>query len=126
MNTRDGTVRRLVDVKGGIHYKVASVAFDAATGTIFYSDDNLAFRDLMAVDVKTGASRMLLKNARIGDLAFNAVDRTLWGIEISDGIAYWSASPTRTTTGFGSTRSRTKPYPTTSTCRPTGSSCRRR
>ncbi len=88
VNTRDGTVRRLVDVKGGIHYKVASVAFDAATGTIFYSDDNLAFRDLMAVDVKTGASRMLLKNARIGDLAFNAVDRTLWGIEISDGIAY--------------------------------------
>jgi hypothetical protein len=88
VNTRDGTVRRLADIKRGIHYKVAAFAYDAATGTAFFTNDNVAMRDLLAVDVKTGATRMLLENSRIGDLAFNPVDRSLWGVEYRDGLAY--------------------------------------
>ena len=88
IDTRTGAVRRLADIKRAMLYKVASFAFDAWTGTAFYTNDNLALRDLMAVDVKTGESRMLLKDARVGELAFNPVDRTLWGIEHRDGIAH--------------------------------------
>ncbi|MBK7332240.1 MAG: hypothetical protein IPI87_07610 [Betaproteobacteria bacterium] len=88
VNTRDGTVKRLADIKRGVHYKVASFAYDAATGTVFFTNDNITYRDLMAVDVKTGETRMLLEDARVGDLAFNPIDRALWGIEYSDGIAY--------------------------------------
>ena len=88
IDTRTGTVRRLADIKRAMLYKVASFAFDAGSGTAFYTNDNLALRDLMAVDVKSGETRMLLRDARVGELAFNPVDRTLWGIEHRDGIAH--------------------------------------
>ena len=87
LNTRDGTVRRLADIKRPMHYRVASFAFDPASGTAFYTDDNLALRDLMAVDVKTGEVRMLMEDARIGELAFNKTDRSLLGVRHADGIA---------------------------------------
>src|SRR5258707_11541954 len=41
----------------------------------------------MAVDVKTGAIRMLLEDARIGEIAFNPIDRSLMGVRHMNGIA---------------------------------------
>jgi len=87
LNTRDGTHRRLADIKRAMLYRVASFAYDPATGTAFYTNDNQAFRDLMAVDVKTGESRMLLEDARIGEIVFNPVDRSLMGVRHANGIA---------------------------------------
>jgi len=87
LNPRDGTRKRLADIKRAMLYRVASVAWDPASGTLFYTNDNLAFRDLMAVDVKTGESRMLLENARVGEIVFNPVDRSLMGVRHANGIA---------------------------------------
>jgi hypothetical protein len=87
INTKDGTHRRLADIKRAMLYRVASFAFDPAAGTAFYTNDNLALRDLMAVDVRTGESRMLLEDARIGEIVFNPVDRSLLGIRHNNGIA---------------------------------------
>jgi len=87
LNTRDGTLRRLADVKKGVLFRVASTAFDPGTGTFFFTNDNLTFRDLMAVDVKTGEERELIKDARIGEIAFNPVDRSLMGIRHWSGVA---------------------------------------
>src|ERR1700722_17406099 len=44
-------------------------------------------RDLLAVDVKSGKQRMLLKRARIGEIAFNLADRSLLGVRHTDGLA---------------------------------------
>ncbi len=41
----------------------------------------------MAVDVKTGEERMLLEDARIGEIAFNPVDRSLIGVRHAFGVA---------------------------------------
>jgi hypothetical protein len=87
LNTRDGTHRRLADIKRAMLYRVASFAYDPASGTAFYTNDNLAWRDLMAVDVRTGESRMLLQDARIGEMVFNPVDRSLMGVRHTNGIA---------------------------------------
>ena len=83
----DGRVQRLVDVKGPMKYLVTSTAFDSQSRTFFYTADNVAYRDLMALDLKSGSSRMLLKDARIGDLAFNPVDRSLLGVRHENGYA---------------------------------------
>jgi hypothetical protein len=80
LDTRDGSMRRLADIKGAQHYMVASFAYDPQSGTAFYTNDNNALRDLMAVDVRTGEVRMLLENASIGELAFDPVDRSLVGV----------------------------------------------
>ena len=41
----------------------------------------------MAVDVKTGEERMLLEDARIGEIVFNPVDRSLLGVRHNNGVA---------------------------------------
>ena len=87
MSIDDGKISNLVDVKGPMLYSVTSLAFDAESQTLFYTSDNYAFRDVMAIDLKTGESRMLLKDVRIGGLVFNKSDRSLWGVRHLNGIA---------------------------------------
>ena len=82
-----GEVRRLEDVKGPMVYRVASVAFDNETDTIFYTTDNYAYRDLMMLDRKTGEANMLLRDARIGEIVFNSQDKSLWGVRHLNGYA---------------------------------------
>ncbi len=53
---------------------------------MFYTADNAAYRDLIAVDTTTRQQRTLLKDARIGDLSLNRSDRSLWGIRTFNGI----------------------------------------
>jgi hypothetical protein len=86
IDVASGRVDRIVDIKGPSIYTVTSLAYDPDTQTIFYTADNGAWRDLMRVDAATGRSRMLLKDARIGDLAFNRADRSIWGIRHLNGI----------------------------------------
>ena len=64
LNTRDGTVRHLADIKRAMMYQVTSFAYDPTTGTAFYTNDNLAFRDLMAVDVRHGQDRACCSRMR--------------------------------------------------------------
>ena len=86
ISLEDGSVERLVDIKGPVLYTVTSLAYDPESRTLFYTTDNNAFRDIVALDPATRKTRVLLKDARIGDLAFNAADRSLWGIRHLSGI----------------------------------------
>jgi hypothetical protein len=81
-----GAVEKIADIKGPSIYTVTSLAYDPAARRIFYTADNGSYRDLMAVDPATGRTRMLMKDARIGDLAFNRSDNSLWGIRHLNGI----------------------------------------
>ncbi|MGH8190893.1 MAG: YncE family protein [Rhodanobacteraceae bacterium] len=85
LSLKDGTILHVVDVKGAIQYLVTSTAYDPATHTLFYTQNNTDYRDLMEVDIPTGKVRMLQKGARIGDLAFDAADRSLWGLRTANG-----------------------------------------
>ena len=85
LSLRDGTARRLTDIKGPMEYRVTSTAYDPASKSLFYTADNHDFRDLMVTDVATGKTRRLLEDARIGDLAFDQSDRSLWGLRHQNG-----------------------------------------
>jgi hypothetical protein len=103
LNTRDGSMRRLADVKRAMLYRVTSFAFDPSSGTAFFTNDNkgyLSFRDLMAVDVQTGEERMLIENARVGEIAVNPVDRSLMGVRHENGLASLVRVPTPYNTGY--------------------------
>ena len=47
----DGRVEHLQDIKQPRIYTVTSLAYDPATRTLFYTADNTAYRDLIALDV---------------------------------------------------------------------------
>jgi hypothetical protein len=83
----DGSFDRIEDIKGPMLYTVTSPALDPDSRTLFYTTDNTNYRDVVALDVDTGKSKILLKDARIGHLALNPVDKSLWGVRHLNGIA---------------------------------------
>jgi len=90
LNTRDGTMRHLADIKRAMLYRVTSFAYDPASGTAFFTNDNrgyLSFRDLMAVDVHTGEEKMLIENGRVGEIVVNPADQALFGVRHENGLA---------------------------------------
>jgi hypothetical protein len=87
ISLEDGSIRALEDIKGPALFRVTSLAWDPGSRTLFYTADNIAFRDIIALDVDSGKSRTLLEDARIGELAFNPGDRSLWGVRHLNGLS---------------------------------------
>ncbi|HVZ69409.1 MAG TPA: hypothetical protein VG891_08085 [Rhizomicrobium sp.] len=86
LSLKDGHVRTLTNIKGPELYKVTSLAFDRDKGIVYYTTDNYAQRDLMQLDVSTGETKMLVRDGRVGDLAVNPADHTVWGIRHLNGL----------------------------------------
>lgn len=86
LSRRDGNLTQLAEIKGSRGYTVTSLAFDPQTETLFFTSNNLTtFRNLEALNLRTGKTRMLLHAGRIGDLVFNPADRSLWGLRFVNG-----------------------------------------
>ena len=86
LDVRTGKVERICEVPTPAMYYVSWLAYDPSSGTVFYTTDNARrWRDLRAVNVDTGESRLLSKNCRTGDLAFNRADGSVWGIQHHEG-----------------------------------------
>jgi hypothetical protein len=86
ISLEDGSVEKLRDVKLPSMYVVTSLAWDPDTRTLFFTDDNSEYRDVVALDPGTKETRVLLRDARVGDLAFDRRDRSLWGIRHLNGV----------------------------------------
>ena len=82
----DRTERHITDIKGAMLFKVTSLAYDPATRRAWYTTDNYDLRDLMEVNFDDGKPRMLIKDARIGDLVFDASNQLLWGLRHQNGF----------------------------------------
>ncbi len=87
LSLRDGAMRNLGDLKDTILYKVTSLAWDSRARTLFFATDNHALRDVYSLGVDSGEQKLLLKDARIGELVFNPADSSLLGVRHQNGIA---------------------------------------
>jgi hypothetical protein len=85
LDLKTGKIERLKDVKGPALFNVTSLAYDEENDLLFYTTDHSSMRDLNSYNLKTGVSKLLQKNSRIGDLAFNKVDKSLWGVRHLNG-----------------------------------------
>ena len=86
ISRRDGSVTQLAEIRGPKGYTVTSLAFDRQTETLFFTTNNVTtYRNLEALDPRTGKTRMLMHGGRIGDLVFNPTDRSLWGLRLISG-----------------------------------------
>ncbi len=83
----DGTVEPIREVKGPVLFTVTSLAYDPKRHLLFYTTDNAEHRDIRSLDPQSGESKLLLKDARIGDLVFDRSTQALWGIRHLWGIA---------------------------------------
>ena len=82
----DGGLQRIVPIKGPVIYSVTSLAWDPDARTLFYTTDNGSYRDLVQLDPSSGRTRVLQKDARIGDIVFSKNDRALWGVRHLNGF----------------------------------------
>ena len=87
ISAKTGGIERLVDIKGPLIYTVTSLVWNPSDRHLYYTTDNGAHRDLVRLDPATGRTRTLQKDFRVGDLAYNAADRSLWGIRHLNGLA---------------------------------------
>ncbi len=86
ISMEDGSVEKLRDVRQPSKYTVTSLAWDPDSRSIFYTADNDDYRDLVTLDPKTRKTRLLIKDARVGDLAWSRQDHVLWGIRVYNGV----------------------------------------
>jgi hypothetical protein len=82
----DGSLEKILDVKQPSIYTVTSLTYDPFDKVIYYTTDNSRYRDLRALDPQKGKSRVVKKDLRVGDLAFDRSDRAIWGIRHLNGI----------------------------------------
>ncbi len=88
IDTDSWDMETIAEVATPALYYVTSLAYDAESRTAFFTTDNSRqWRDINAVDLATGEVRVLGRNLRIGDLAFNRKDRSLWGVQHHNGLS---------------------------------------
>jgi len=93
LDLKTGELDPICEVKGPTLYSVTSLAWHPAANALFYTSDNQRWRDLNIVDIKTGRCQRLIKDGRIGDLAYNRIDSTLWGVRHFNGFSTLVAIP---------------------------------
>jgi hypothetical protein len=81
-----GAVERLATIKGPVKFTVTSLARDPESGTLFFTTDNAAWRDLVALDPATKRTTRLMRDVRIGDLVFDRATGVIWGIREVGGL----------------------------------------
>lgn len=87
IDIRDGKLRKIRNIKGPALFYVTSLAYDSDSQILFYTTDNNGWRDLNSINLKTGHSRLLLKDGRVGDLTFCKADQSIWGVRHFNGIS---------------------------------------
>lgn len=87
IDLRTGQYTRIAPIIAAGGLSVTSLAFDPRTRTVFFTTNNNDWRHLQALDLATGRTRMLQRDSRLGDLVFNAADRSLWGVRHDNGLS---------------------------------------
>lgn len=88
IDLESGRIHKICNVASPGLYYVTSLVYNSSTDEIYFTTHNSAqWRGLNAVDLSTGKCRVLMKKARIGDLALNGADESIWGVRHHDGYS---------------------------------------
>ncbi|MAU64030.1 MAG: hypothetical protein CMC38_06805 [Flavobacteriaceae bacterium] len=87
IDLKSGKIKRLQDVKGPTLFNVTSLTYDEKNDLLFYTTDNDDKRDLNSYNLKNGKSKLLQEDFRVGDLAFNRSDESIWGVKHMNGVS---------------------------------------
>ncbi len=87
INIETGKLTNFSEVMGAAGLYVTSLAWDPASRTFFYTTNNANWRNLVSLNLVTGRTEVLMRDARVGDLVFDAADSSLWGVRHDNGFS---------------------------------------
>ncbi len=87
IDPESGVAARLHNIEGAALFYVSSLAFDPQERKLFFTSNNNEWRDLHVYDLSTGKAARMIENFRGGDLAFDRVSRSLWGVRHVNGLS---------------------------------------
>lgn len=87
INVATGKLRNIREVMGASGLYVTSLAYDPASRRFFYTTSNANWRNLVSLNLESGRHEVLIKDARVGDLAFDRADSSLWGVRHDNGFS---------------------------------------
>lgn len=82
-----GKKRKICNIKAASTYYTTSLAWDKEEDKLFFTSDNYYRRDLNVVDIQSGKTTRIFTDLRAGELAFNKIDKSLWGVRHENGIS---------------------------------------
>jgi len=87
LDLRTGKIRKIAVLDSPMLYTVTFLAYDPEKKQIFFTEQNSKYRSLVQVDVVSGKKKTLIQFSRTSNLAYNPVDRSLWGVRHDNGYA---------------------------------------
>jgi hypothetical protein len=87
INVETGKLTNIREVMGAAGLYVTSLAYDPASRTLFYTTNNANWRNLVSLHLASGRYEVLMRDARVGDLAFDPADSSLWGVRHDNGFS---------------------------------------
>ena len=87
LDLESGKLSQLTDIKGAALFYVTSLTFDKENDILYFTTDNDSWRDLNSYNIVTKETKLLQKDFRTGDLAFNKSDKSIWGIKHLNGFS---------------------------------------
>jgi hypothetical protein len=87
IDRKDGSIRKLCTLDSPSLYYSTHLAYDPGDEKIFISEQNNNFRSLVQIDAKSGKKKAKIRFSRTGDLVFNPLDKSIWGVKHDNGYA---------------------------------------
>jgi hypothetical protein len=85
INLGTGDIRKIVPVMSPRLHFVTAITYDEDSRTIFMTENNNNYRDLVLISRDNGKIIKTLDFQRFGDFAFNKADKSIWGIRVYNG-----------------------------------------
>lgn len=82
-----GEKEKICDIKGASTYYTTNMVLLEDENKIVYTTDNFYRRDLNIVDLASKKTKLLMKDARTGELAYDKTTKEIWGVRHENGIS---------------------------------------
>lgn len=82
-----GAIRKIATLDSPLMYSSTNLAYNRLDEKIYISEQNNKYRNLVEVDIQTGKRKILNPQTRTGDLVYNPVDRSIWGVRNDNGYS---------------------------------------
>lgn len=87
IDVQTGKIRKLATLDSPELYYSTHLTYNQEDEKVYITEQNSKYRSLVEVDVKTGKKTTLNHLTRTGNLTFNAVDKSIWGVRHDNGQA---------------------------------------